>query len=258
MSVSLAGTRPRQNAVFATMGTMATLTLASTVDPDQAALARHACELSLAADEHRFSHYDERSEITRWLNGEPIGSEALRDIRTVIDECMLLQVASEGVFSPFDPATGRLDTAGYAKGHAISKAVDAVRCVGVHDFSLNVGGDTYCSGQPAARRSWRIGVADPARRRGVAAVLEVEDGAVATSGSAERGQHIWHRRPSAKNLLSFTVTGPDIATADAYATIGFAMGERGIEWVGAHEGYSSLAIRADGWIVGDAGGQLAG
>lgn len=257
MSVSLAGTRPRQNAVFATMGTMATLTLASTIDADQAALARHACEFSLAADEHRFSHYDERSEITRWLNGDPIGGDALREIRIVMDECMLLQIASDGVFSPFDPSTGRLDTAGYAKGHAIAKAVAAVRSVGLRDFSINVGGDTFCSGERAPRRPWRIGIADPARRRRVAAVVRVENGAVATSGTSERGEHIWHRRPSAK-VLSFTVTGPEIATADAYATIGFAMGEPGIEWVAAHEGYSSLVIRSDGRIISDAVGLIAG
>lgn len=239
------------------MGTMATLTLAATVDADEAAQAHHACEFSLAADEHRFSHYDERSEIMRWLNGDPIGDDALRDIRGVMDECMLLQIASDGVFTPFDPRTGRLDTAGYAKGHAIAKAVDAVRSTGARDFSINVGGDTYCSGQPALHRPWRIGIADPARRRGVAAVIQVENGAVATSGTAERGEHIWHRRPSSR-VLSFTVTGPEIAAADAYATIGFAMGAQGIEWVAAHEGYSSLVIRDDGRIIGDADGLIAG
>lgn len=256
MSVGLVVARPRRNAVFSTMGTMATLTLGSSVDADEAAQARHACEFSLAADEHRFSHYDDRSEIMRWVKGEPISEDALRDIRVVMDECMLLQIASDGVFSPFDPCTGRLDTGGYAKGHAIAKAVDAVRSTGVRDFSLNVGGDAYCSGQPALRGPWRIAIADPARRRRVAAVLEVEDGAVATSGTAERGEHIWHRRPFSK-VLSFTVIGPEIATADAYATIGFAMGEQGIEWVAAHEGYSSLVIRADGRVIGDAEGLIA-
>lgn len=257
MSVGLAVARARHRAVFSTMGTMATLTLASTVDADDAARARLACEFSLATDEHRFSHYDERSEIMRWLNGHPIGDDALRDIRCVMDECLLLQIASDGVFSPFDPSTGRLDTAGYAKGHAIAKAVAAVRSVGIRDFSINVGGDTYCSGERAARRPWHIGIADPARRRRVAAVVRVENGAVATSGTSERGEHIWHRRPSA-TVLSFTVTGPEIATADAYATIGFAMGEQGIEWVAAHEGYSSLVIRADGRIISDAVGLIAG
>ena len=257
MSASLAGIRPRHKIVFETMGTMATLTIASNVDADQASHAAHACEASLAGDDHRFSHYDERSEIMRWMNGAPIGEAARKDIHFVRDQCVLLEIASEGVFSTIDPATGRLDTAGYAKGHAIGKAVQAVRYTGVHDFNINVGGDTFCSGRPDSKRTWSIGVADPSRKRRVVAVLEVCDGAVATSGAAERGSHIWNRRPSS-SLLSFTVTGPDIATADAYATIGFAMGESGIDWVGQHEGYSSLAIRGNGVVISDARGLLAG
>ena len=51
---------------------------------------------------------------------------------------------------------------------------------------------------------------------------------------------------------SFTVVSPDIAEADAYATIGFALGEAGIDWVANREGYRSLAIRPDGTLVGDA------
>lgn len=257
MNASLAGIRPRHKVVFETMGTMATLTIASNVDADQAGHAAHVCEASLAGDDHRFSHYDVRSEITRWMNGAPIGEAARRDIQFVRDQCILLNIASEGVFSAIDPVTGRLDTAGYAKGHAIGKAVQAVRSMGVQDFSITVGGDTFCSGRPDSKRTWTIGVADPTRKRRVMAVLEVRDGAVATSGAAERGSHIWNRRPSS-SLLSFTVTGPDIATADGYATIGFAMGESGIDWVGQHEGYSSLAIRADGVIISDARGLLAG
>ncbi len=257
MNASLAGIRPRHKVVFETMGTMATLTIASNVDAELAGHAAIAAEASLAGDDHRFSHYDERSEIMRWMNGAPIGEVARRDIQFVMDQCVLLEIASEGVFSAIDPVTGRLDTAGYAKGHAIGKAVEAVRSTGVHDFNINVGGDTYCSGRPDSKRTWSIGVADPSRKRRVMAVLEVRDAAVATSGAAERGSHIWNRRP-ASSLLSFSVNGPDIATADAYATIGFAMGEQGIGWVGQHEGYSSLAIRADGVIISDALGLLAG
>ncbi|CAB4869683.1 unannotated protein [freshwater metagenome] len=248
--------------VFPTMGTMASLAIASHVGVETADAAARACVDSLAGDERRFSHYSDSSDIERWRRGEPIDAKALHEIRVVLDECLLLEIASDGVFSVTNPGTGRLDTAGYVKGHAIGKAAEAIRHAGVDDFSLNVGGDTYCGGQPAPDRAWRIGVAHPHRSRGVAAVVEVRDGAVATSGIAQRGDHIWHVRPSQalapSRIVSFTVTGPDIATADAYATIGFAMGERGIAWVNAHEGFGSLAIRADGRMTGDAPGLLAG
>ncbi len=52
----------------------------------------------------------------------------------------------------------------------------------------------------------------------------VRDGAVATSGTAERGAHIWDPaagRP-ATALAQVTVTGPDLALADGYATAAMA------------------------------------
>jgi thiamine biosynthesis lipoprotein len=123
----------------------------------------------------------------------------------------------------------------------------------VHDFLLCVGGDTLAAGRPATGRAWRVAVADPTHQRAVAAVVDLEDLAVATSGTSERGDHVWNgRRPAPGELLSFTVIGPDIAEADAYATIGFAMGEAGIAWVAQRNGYRSLAIRTDGTLVGDA------
>ena len=45
--------------------------------------------------------------------------------------------------------------------------------------------------------------------------------------------------------------GPDIAEADAYATVGFAMGEGGMAWVSAHHGYRSLIVRTDGTVRSD-------
>ena len=58
------------------------------------------------------------------------------------------------------------------------------------------------------------------------------DLAVATSGAYERGAHIVDPRtgePPA-GVLSVTVLGPDLGTADAYATAAFAMGADGPAW----------------------------
>ena len=88
---------------------------------------------------------------------------------------------------------------------------------------------------------------------GVLALVDATDSAVATSGTAERGEHIWlpGPRPVGSGLRSFTVVGPDIAEADAYATVGFAMGEDGMAWVSAHDGYRSLIVRTDGTVRSD-------
>jgi len=55
------------------------------------------------------------------------------------------------------------------------------------------------------------------------------DLAVATSGAYARGDHVLdpHTRRAPEGVLSVTITGPVLATADAYATAAFAMGVDG-------------------------------
>jgi thiamine biosynthesis lipoprotein len=43
-----------------------------------------------------------------------------------------------------------------------------------------------------------------------------------------------------------TITGPDLATADAFATAAFAMGVRGPAWTARLCGYEALTLLADG------------
>ena len=235
------------------MGTMASLTIADTAGAERARAAVAACTASLAADEQRFSHYRAASDITLWLAGEQVRHEAQVEIEEVLADCLLLEAESDGVFAITDPSTGRVDTAGYVKGYAIRKAVQAVHRVGVVDFTLNVGGDSFSSGRPDPDRPWRVAIVDPMRPRAISAIVDASDLAVATSGTAQRGEHIWlGSGPARSSVASFTVTGPDIALADAYATIGFAMGWAGIDWVASHRGYSSLVIDRDGALRGDA------
>ena len=91
---------------------------------------------------------------------------------------------------------------------------------------------------------WRVGIRHPVERDKVARVVLAEDLAVATSGSYEKGDHIvnpYADRPAA-DLLSFTVVGPDILSADVYATAAFAMGEAGLEFIDGVAGYEGFAI----------------
>lgn len=238
------------------MGTMASITVADPdgrLDCDVVDEALAAAQRELERADRRFSHYTLDSEISVWLSGGAVSPDALADFDFVIRQCRRLRDASDGVFSMRNPRTGGVDTAGYVKGYAIRRAAEALRGRQVADFLLCVGGDTYCSGRPDRSRPWSVAVADPFRRNGVAAIVELTDAAIATSGTAERGEHIWSGRGArAGELASFTVVGPDIAEADAFATIGFAMGESGVAWVSRHDGYRSLAIRTDGTAFGDA------
>lgn len=243
--------------VFPVMGTMCSIVVAPAdverLGADVVDAAMGSARGHLESMDHRFSHYTRESEISRWLSGFHVSPDALADIDFVIRQCLRLRDESDGVFVHKNPVSGSVDTAGYVKGHAIRGAARALQVRGLANFIVGVGGDSFCAGWATPDRPWRLAVSDPTRTHGVAALVEATDLAVATSGRAERGDHIWNGIGEVPDALgSFTVIGPDIAEADAYATIGFAMGEAGIDWVARREGYRSLAIRPDGTLVGDA------
>ena len=116
---------------------------------------------------------------------------------------------------------------GLVKGWAVDRAA-ALLARGRARFCIDAGGDVLVRGGP-----WRVG--DPASapaRPARAPCSTLTDAAVATSGAYERGEHVVDPltgRP-ARGALSVTVVGPDLATADAYATAAFAMGARGPAW----------------------------
>ena len=86
-------------------------------------------------------------------------------------------------------------------------------------------------------------------------MLEVRDGAVATSGTYERGEHVVdpHTGRPATELVSLTVVGRSLTFADGYATAAFAMGRKGAEWLAALDGYEAFAITSDGLTLATPG-----
>jgi thiamine biosynthesis lipoprotein len=72
--------------------------------------------------------------------------------------------------------------------------------------------------------------------------------AVATSGAYARGEHIVdpHTGRPPSGILSVTIVGRELATADAYATAAFAMGP-GLapHWTARLERYEAMTILAD-------------
>jgi thiamine biosynthesis lipoprotein len=184
-----------------------------------------------------FSTYREDSEISRLDRGELLLSDCRPEVDEVLTECMRLERLTGGAFSA-RPA-GRLDPSGYVKGWAVA---GAARLLAAEDFCINAGGDIVTRGGP-----WRIGIRHPEDLEQLAAVLEVESLAVATSGEYEQGAHIVDPRTGRPptGLLSVTIVGPDLALADAYATAAFAMGEEGPEWTATLDGYDALCITSD-------------
>ena len=197
-----------------------------------------------------FSTYKEDSEISRLARGELAPSDALPEVRWVLNRCEQLREETRGFFDA--RATGRLDPSGLVKGWSVDRAAELLRHAQIRNFAVSAGGDMCLSGRAVPELSWRVGIEHPRERLQVAAVVEANELAIATSGAYARGAHIIDpysgRAPD--GVLSVTVVGPELATADAYATAAFAMGpDFGPPWTARLRGYEALTILANGTVL---------
>jgi thiamine biosynthesis lipoprotein len=214
-------------------------------DPDADPMALEAAFAWLRYVDETFSTYKPDSQISRLARGDLTIAECDPEVDEVLIRCAQLNGETRGFFSV--RAAGALDPSGLVKGWAVGKAADILEDGGARMFSINAGGDIVLRGRPAPGELWRVGIRHPVETDKLAAVLAGHDIAIATSAEYERGAHVLNPhtgRPPA-GLLSATIVGPDLATADAYATATFAMGDDGPAWAAALTGYETLCITTD-------------
>ena len=197
-----------------------------------------------------FSPYRADSAVCRFDRGELVSAAASDHMRWIIDRCERLRDETGGFFDAY--ANGPFDPSALVKGWAVQRAADGLRAAGIERFCITAGGDVVAHGQPSSDRPWRIGVRHPHDHQGLAAVVEPGGSvAVATSALYERGDHIVDpssgRAP--EGVLSVTVAGPDLGTADAYATAAFAMGTDGPGWTLRLDGYEAMTILDDATVL---------
>jgi thiamine biosynthesis lipoprotein len=207
-----------------------------------------------------FSTYKPESEISRLNRGALSLADVHPNVRYVLHRCEELREETHGYFdirSTYLPSEARswdpvlhpdaVDPAGLVKGWAVDRAGCMLEDAGARNYCINAGGDMRVRGGALPDSSWAVGIQHPYIRDKVAAVLIVSDIAIATSGTYIRGEHIvdpMDGRPPT-GVLSVTIIGPDLGTADAYATAAFAMGQRGPAWTATLRGYEAMTILAD-------------
>lgn len=129
-----------------------------------------------------------------------------------------LQLQGDGVVTLLRPTC--IDLGGIAKGYAVDQAVEALASAGIHQCSINAGGDLRLLGSNAQE----IFVRHPAAP-GLAVLLgQLADGAVATSAPYHSLQGTGRQQrcalfdPDGRSLtapLSYTVLAPRCVIADA-------------------------------------------
>jgi len=222
-----------------TMGTVVSLDIR---DPGADELAQEAFGLFDRADA-TFSTFRPDSELMRLARGELAPEEASAEVREVLALGDSFERASGGAFTIHRGAG--LDANGIVKGWTAHAAARLLADNGVHDFCLNAGGDLICHGRPETGRRWQAGIRDPRDAKALLGVVVLDEAAMATSGSYERGAHIIDGRTAAapQHWTSVTVIDADLTIADILATTVFAMGADGPAW--AREEFGSAIITLD-------------
>jgi thiamine biosynthesis lipoprotein len=209
-------------------------------DPQDGADAMAAAVYAeLRAVDARFSPYQEGSEVSRITRGELSLDEAHEDVREVAKRCLSWTERTGGLFDARTP-DGTWDPSGLVKGWAVERSARHLR----GDWCLNAGGDVVVltpSGEP-----FTVGIEDPRDLAKVVLALTTTTAGVATSGTSARGTHLWDPRTGepASGLLSLTVTGPSLETADVLATAGFVAGDMWRDVL--IEGYRGIAVTLTG------------
>lgn len=184
--------------VFETMGTVVSIEPPLRVSEIEGVFARL---------NRQFSLYRDDSELSRIASGSLRLVDSSDELRAVYVRALEWRSLTGGAFTPHRP-DGVIDLSGIVKALAMN---EAGAILGNRDeWILNAGGDVLTSGTTT------VGITDPFDRTQLltSVRLAAPRRAVATSGTAERGNHVWGRG----GFAQVTVLANEIIPADVLAT----------------------------------------
>lgn len=182
---------------------------------------------------------------------------------------MLARVGPEGLSIEGSRVTLKPGTTitldGIAKGYAIDQAIEALRGEGIEHALVDAGGDVRVIGDKNGE-PWRVAMQNPRDPADYLMVIELVDGAVATSGDYRRYfdpemtyHHIVDPRSGrcAEELISVSVRAETAMGADGIATALFVLGADWKSGVGnlveGEDGVEAFAVTDDRRILKSSG-----
>lgn len=206
-------------------------------------------EFAIHVDEV-FSTYKPESVISKLRRNEITIESTSDEVKDVWNRCAFAREITEGAFDPW-AVEGGFDPSGLVKGWAADKCAEIMLESGAEHVQINAAGDLTLRGghfdvATSTAVPWSIGVVNPENRQEIVQVFNIVDGAIATSGTYERGAHILdpHTGLIAIGARSATVIGPDGGLTDALATALMVEGRDGAIWF-AHPDLSEYSA----WVV---------
>ena len=194
-----------------------------------------------------FSTYIDTSWVTRLRTNQVEITSCPPSVQEVWELCLQAKLLTDVAFDPW-AVEGGFDPSGLVKGWAADKCADLLVTFGIEHVQVNAAGDLSLRGgfYDGVVKPWRIGVVNPDNRAEVVETFEINNGAIATSGTYERGAHINDPYTGliAIGAKSATVVGPLGWLCDALATALMVAGEDGAKYFAQPEleGYQVFVV----------------
>jgi len=128
----------------------------------------------------------------------------------------------------FNSPDTRIDIGGIAKGYAIKAVGEFLDTNGYRNYLIAAGGDIFAKGTRANGAPWKIAIQHPRKKGAFLGIIDLDSGAVVTSGDYERyrimdGKRVHHivdprTGYSAQKNMSVTIHGPDPVEVDILST----------------------------------------
>jgi thiamine biosynthesis lipoprotein len=156
---------------------------------------------------------------------------------------------------------------GIAKGFIVDRVSEHLSRHKIENHLINAGGDIRTKGAKGDNSPWRVGIEDPSKKKNYPDVIQMRDGAVATSGNYEiyyDRERMFHHivdpssglSPDLKNSVS--VRADTTMEADALSTSVFVMNPaEGIEFMNALPRCEGLVVAKDGSLLRSRGWKSA-
>lgn len=229
-----------------------------TVDAETATLLDYAQTCTIESD----GLFDISSGLLRraW-NFQADGQAELPDpflLNTLLERVGWQHLSWQSPCLTFRRAGMELDLGGIVKEYAADRAVTLLRELGIHHGLVNLGGDIAVTGPRADGQPWRVAIENPESPAEPLRIVELSNGAMASSGSyarcididGVRYSHLLHPATGdpLTGTLAATVIAEQCVVAGSLATIALLKGDDGEAFLSSTQ-LPFLLLNANGRFI---------
>lgn len=223
------------------------------IDPETAELLR----ISLAYCAASGGRFDiTAGELARLWNYHAARVPSEAEIKAALGHVGYWGVHVDGAVAWLDDPAARITLGGTAKGYIADRVRGHLLANGAVAGMVNLGGNIAMYGSREDGLPWEVALDDPLAPGSVAAIIEVGEAAVVTSGVTERtfvrdGRAYHHivdlatGRPVVTDIASVTVVAPEAMVGEGWSTTLLAAGSTAALALAAEHGLEIAIIRAD-------------